>query len=346
MHLTYRDVSLSQLLLDPNNYRLDYGDSEQEVPESQIPDRQRDTRDKLEKERLSDLRESIIQNGFLEVDRIVVRPYEGESKQDLFVVVEGNRRTAALQGLIEDYKSGLITLTPQLIEKAGSISVVVIQAPPDERKQVATALMGIRHVSGPKKWTGYQSAKLIAELYRSGKSLTDIGALLGISSKDAGRRFRGYHAWKQMREDPVFGSRTETYHYALLLEFLTPHGAGRNWLRWSESKFLFESETARRRLYAAIIPAKEGERAEIGNPSDARAFQRALHEPVLRQLIEQGKPLHDLPKPPRDTEDRVPDLTWMCQFLTERWSPNPAEVELLREIISNATELVDAGVSA
>ena len=48
-------------------------------------------------ENLVTLKKSILTNGFLPVERMVVRPY-GDGDPQKYLVVEGNRRTAAIQG--------------------------------------------------------------------------------------------------------------------------------------------------------------------------------------------------------------------------------------------------------
>lgn len=71
--LTDETVTIKQLLLDPNNLRLDYDIVQDEIPELCFLNVQEETLDKLENENIDDLRESILSNGFIEVDRIVVR---------------------------------------------------------------------------------------------------------------------------------------------------------------------------------------------------------------------------------------------------------------------------------
>jgi hypothetical protein len=50
----------------------------------------------LRTEGLTELKNSILANGFLDFERIVVQPYE--PVDGLFLVIEGNRRVAAFGG--------------------------------------------------------------------------------------------------------------------------------------------------------------------------------------------------------------------------------------------------------
>lgn len=227
------------------------------------------------------------------MDRIVVRKLKEKTEPNFFVVVEGNRRAAAFKGLINDYHQGLIELPDTLVEKAKSISVICIGGDDDEIEDYKASLMGVRHVSGPKRWSGYQSARLINELYNSNKSFDDIGSLLGITGKDAKRRMSGYRAFMQMRDDDDFGDKAVQKHYTQLLEFLVPSKFGRNWLGWNEDSYQFENKDKLHRLYSAMT-GDENNRPEITNPTKARDFLQHLENEEDRKKIEDYVRLDEL----------------------------------------------------
>lgn len=62
--------------------------------------------DRIKKDSVTELKQSISENGFVEVERIVVRSY-GDRNDDRYLVVEGNRRTAALKLLELDHLGGV-----------------------------------------------------------------------------------------------------------------------------------------------------------------------------------------------------------------------------------------------
>lgn len=344
MELIDKNLKLSQLLLDPNNYRLDYERDVDKVEDDKVVAMQDETQDRLEKERLGELRESIVDNGFLEMDRIVVRRLKSFDKSDLFVVVEGNRRTAALKGLVEDYYSGFVDLPQSLLDKTNSIGVVCIEGDDDEIEDFAATLMGIRHVSGPKKWTGYQSARLIDDLFQDGKSLGEIGSLLGITAKDAGRRMRGYRAFLQMRGDKDFRDFSEKNHYTLFLEFLSPSRGGREWLDWDEDGYRFRDSKNLRRLYSAITSG-DGERPEINSPTDARDFLKHLRSKKHRKLIEKGIKLIDLPPFNLVTHDRLKELNKIYELFVDLKDEqlSTEEMNFLNKIYGEIDSLLSGG---
>ncbi|WP_052262331.1 ParB N-terminal domain-containing protein [Pseudoalteromonas luteoviolacea] len=278
-------VSLDQLMLDPNNYRLAYKGIEPVTSDDQVESLQNELEKKLSKEQLNDLMESILVNGFLDVDRIVVRKLKGSENK--YVVIEGNRRTAALKSLYRDHIDGYIVLSDSLLDKMSSLSVVLIDAISSEKidEQFKT-LMGIRHVSGPKQWTGVQRAKLVDDLFKLGKPANEVGKLLGISGIEANRRRNGYLAYLQMASDSKYGEYIQPKHYALLLEFVSNKYA-REWFGWKDGK-QFASKSKRRILYRHIVKLNDATSAEINNPTEARSFCKTIVNESVSSQIEKG----------------------------------------------------------
>src|SRR5271166_5270858 len=114
-------VSLDDLLLDPNNPRFsELGEELNPVLESRFAE------DKIQKNtfenmkdpmfEVAELRETIKTIGFLPMDRIVVRKWAGpQEAATKYVVVEGNRRVAALKWLLDLSSIGKENLTTEQI---------------------------------------------------------------------------------------------------------------------------------------------------------------------------------------------------------------------------------------
>jgi hypothetical protein len=84
---------------------------------------------------LAALRESIISNGFVPFEQIVVEAYSPEAVPPLYVVVEGNRRAAAITMILRDHEGGALTLTPEVLETLGTVSVIEIVGTEAERSR-------------------------------------------------------------------------------------------------------------------------------------------------------------------------------------------------------------------
>lgn len=275
-------VPLSKLLLDPDNYRVAKKTAEHKSNLYEIHDSQDEILKALKKQKLADLKDSILKNGFLTVDRIVVTLLEDGN----YLVIEGNRRVAAFKSLISDYEKGYLegVNIVDLIDKSQAISAVLVGGTENEIRDYSNALMGIRHVSGAKKWHGWQSAKLVNNMYENGQTLTDIGFMLGISAIDAGRRMRGYKAFQQLENDPAWGDKKEAHHYGLLLEYLAPNKEAKNWLGWSDNSKSFEATEHLHRVYKAISKKEDGT-YEVRNINDAREFIKRLDTPAGQKKI-------------------------------------------------------------
>lgn len=307
-------VGINQLMLDPNNYRLAYGPKAIAFDDNKVENVQGEVERQLAKEQLTELRDSIRENGFLEVDRIVVRGLGLDSYENKkYLVIEGNRRAAALKSLLEDHNDGFLVLDDELLKKLDSINVVLINSSnPDEIKNYANTLMGIRHVSGPKKWTGVQSAKLICNLFDQGKTATQISSLLGISAIEANRRRRGFLAYSQLAKDPNYGGNIESKHYTLLLEFVSKK-AIRDLLDWTDKKQINNTKY-RQIIYSHIVKESNENKPQITNPPQAREFVKALSIPRLKAQILNGVTYEDLGPISENTEDIDSELKRIKAF--------------------------------
>ncbi|MBL0546436.1 AAA family ATPase [Aeromonas jandaei] len=172
-----KDYSLSSLYLDPNNYR--FIDKEEYIPvsESDITDPKVQKRTTIlvagkRNEEIKDLLDSLRQNGYLPVDQIQIKKISDKK----FLVVEGNRRITALKRLQEIYDEGgdIGSLNPDVFKK---VPVVLYTGDNPSKHKI---LMGLKHISGNKKWAAINQAKLIESL------LTDDGLTEELICKSIG----------------------------------------------------------------------------------------------------------------------------------------------------------------
>jgi hypothetical protein len=334
MDIVNRVVSIKQLILDPNNLRLDYEVVNDDYAENDFLSLQEETLEKLESENIDDLRESILENGFIEIDRIVVKKSKIPSDSSPFyIVVEGNRRTAALKGLYNDFINGYIDVNEELEEQFSSINVCCINSDDEDKiASLSASLMGIRHVSGPKGWKGIQSAKLIYQLREKKREFKEIASLLGIEEKDAIRRYEGFLAFVQMKKDPSYSHKCQSNHYALLLEFLS-NKTSRTWLQWDGK--VFNKKDNIHIVYDHLIKEPAQKRAEINNTSDARLFNRHLE--IHQQQIENKVKLSSLPDLPKTSESKIKHVDRFTSFIN-----NIEEDDITEDLEASLNDLKDS----
>ena len=139
-------VSLASLYLDPNNFRFaDHEDYRAVVPEDVFKsDVQRRTTKLVlgsNQANVQDLMDSIQENGWFDLDPILVERREGGR----FLVVEGNRRVATLKYMQRRYAEDAIdlgSLDPAVFKRVP----VVLHDAADERQHLV--MMGLHHISG------------------------------------------------------------------------------------------------------------------------------------------------------------------------------------------------------
>lgn len=263
-------VRLENLLLDPNNPRFaELGQKFDTVPEQRFaePKVQQQTYERMKTPRfdVSELRDTIKNLGFLPMDRIVVRKWRGANgARERYVVVEGNRRIAALKWLIELQESGRETFTTEQVKNFTELEVLLLdeQAAPDNSRLI---LPGLRHVSGIKEWGPYQKARAVHALRESGMSPQEAAQSIGLSTRAANQLWRSYLALEQMGADEEFGEFAEPGLYSYFEEVFK-RGNIRDWLAWSDEQRKFVNEERIREFYGWMV----GETNDSGEQSEPK----------------------------------------------------------------------------
>lgn len=309
-----RTIPLSQILLDPNNFRFQGDAAVRKVAEARFAEDgvQNAAFARLKADGIAELKQSIMSNGFVPVERIVVRKLnapadvpaastsardsgeEADAAPHLFVVLEGNRRLASLRWLKSDHEAG-IDLPEQLLEVFDAVPVVVLES---DDESAYLAIMGIRHVGGVKEWGGYQSAQLVHELRKEHSlSAQDVGSRLGLSAVEINRRYRAFEAMEQMRASEEYSDHVTSELYPLFHEALVSPRV-RTWLSWDDGSMSFENEDEREKFYSLLSPyadtAGVKRPPKITSYSEIRELKTILdNEDAVQSLLDLEKPFSD-----------------------------------------------------
>ena len=192
-------AAVDDLMLDPLNPRLGRGNSGPDVKQSVVMDLMKDWT-------LDELAVSFIESGFWPQEALLVVKERLYGKAVL-VVVEGNRRLAALKflkqavdGQLNDPKWKEMVADekppPALFKKIPYIEV-------DSRKDVESFL-GFRHVTGIKEWKPAEKAEYISKLIEDSKlSYTEVMRKIGSKTPTVRQNYISYRLLLQMedRED-------------------------------------------------------------------------------------------------------------------------------------------------
>jgi len=289
-----KDIELSKLLLDPNNYRfLDRKKFKKKAltrfHEESV---QRATLESLEQSyQIDELKHSILTNGYVPMERIIVVPYK--ARPDHFLVVEGNRRVAALKSILKEEREGVTELTEAQRKSFSKIPCVVLKSSGGSLKHAERVIMGIRHIAGPREWGAYQQALLVSELKDDeGLEFREIGEMLGISSVEAARRYRAINALKFMEGDELFGKKAEPAFYRLFHELVSlPEVRSR--FGWSSEEDAF-TDVEQARQFFELISSDGKEDAKLQTYGDVRKLRTIVgHAKAEDCLFDPEQPLSE-----------------------------------------------------
>jgi hypothetical protein len=185
---------------------------------------------------------------------LVVRRYP--YAENCYLVLEGNRRLAALRWIADDYEAGVEVPKP-LLDTLEAIPVMIVEDEADPA--FYESLMGVRHVSGIRQWGGYQRAKLVVTLKDGHKlSSAEVADRLGMSAHEVNRRYRALKALQQMENDENYGDYAKSDMYPLFHEAVSLPVV-RNWLSWEQDEGQFTDEEQLHNFYQLITPNDEEE---------------------------------------------------------------------------------------
>jgi len=224
--------SIENMVLDPFNPRL---------PEGFTPKTDTETLICLYKNfDLDELADSISSNGFFDEEPIVVVPVilpdefrdisSAPGKNNAFLkylqlpdtqyyVIEGNRRVSTIKLLLsEDLRARLGVrnwpqLTPAVIEDISKIPAIVYPTRND-----VLPYLGIRHITGIKKWDSFAKARYIMHLLDEGNTIENIERDIGDKQQSIRKNAIAYNLLMQARDiaDYDISRATESFSFLIL----------------------------------------------------------------------------------------------------------------------------------
>lgn len=231
------NIPLQSLFLDPNNPRF-VGSKTTRIPDDQIDKEFNQTaamRMLVDNYGINKLRLNMEVNGYLPIDRIIVREFSSGK----YVVLEGNRRVCAAK-LINKYDSNGNVISPEVIESLQIIPCLIYTG---SISNAAWIFQGLRHITGILEWSSFHKAKLLVEQMESESlSLTDVGRRFGLTAHGAGQWVRGYYAYRQASTETDYIEEIDDRAYPYFQEVFGRSNAPiREWLEWDERSYKFKN---------------------------------------------------------------------------------------------------------
>jgi hypothetical protein len=153
--------------------------------------------------------DSISANGFFREEPLIVipkTPGKMDPEKDNFVVVEGNRRLAAVRLLLDKGLQQRIgakdvpSVSETIRDDLQKLPVGIY-----EKRPYVWAYLGFRHINGPKPWDALGKAMFVARVYEGqGLSLDKIAQQIGDRNITVKRLYRGFTLLRQAEREGSF----------------------------------------------------------------------------------------------------------------------------------------------
>ncbi|WP_431293414.1 ParB N-terminal domain-containing protein [Pedobacter sp. P26] len=145
---------------------------------------------------------SIKASGFFDNEPLIAVKENGKN-----VVIEGNRRLAAVKALINpqlaDFigiNKNLLSIPIELRNELDSLPVIFV----DDRKE-AWKFIGFKHINGPAKWGSYAKAQYISQIKNEYHiSLEEIASQIGDTHKTVQKLYQGLQVIEQAEKKGRF----------------------------------------------------------------------------------------------------------------------------------------------
>lgn len=300
-----KPIQLDKLLLDPNNPRFAEFIGERST--------QRDILNIIVRQfGVDDVLSSIAVSGYFSAEPLVCR----EMNDGTYVVVEGNRRLAAMLILSGDPRSE--DHASRRDKYAGIHAahgnppfdpVPAIVFTKDDGNDALLSYLGVRHIVSTKEWDSFAKAAWISNaLKNSNLTLSDIAEMIGDTRGTIQRMLLGFHFVEQAVSEGQFnpgnslrkgrGSNTQypfSWVYTILgyepvKKFLSLDGDPENPKPIPEDKL----DNAGLVISAMFGDSSKGKSPSIGDSREISDLARVLANPAKVAYLKQGKAVKEI----------------------------------------------------
>ena len=196
----FRRIPLANLLLDNQNPRLTL-DSAEPLDQDQLASLLWKTN------AVDEIALSIAANGYYEDEPLLAISENTEPGQnETFIVVEGNRRLAAVNILTNtDLRTALNALDLPRITHEMELELQTLPVSVHSTREELWTHIGFRHINGIKPWDGLGKSRYIAHIHETyDVPLDDIASRIGDKHSTVLRLYRGYRVLRQAECDLEF----------------------------------------------------------------------------------------------------------------------------------------------
>jgi hypothetical protein len=196
---------------------------------------------------IDELLQSMSANGYLDIEPLIVMQ---DPNSDCLIVLEGNRRLAALRLLREADPINRMWTSKEIRIRVPPVDDLLrstfhhVSVYAVDSRQRARSFIGFKHINGPAKWDAYAKAKFAADWYRSERphvSLEAIAGSIGDRHDTIKRMVSAIYVLEQAEREELFDTHdrnTRKFNFSHLYtalsrsQYMDYLGLGRTWARY------------------------------------------------------------------------------------------------------------------
>ena len=302
------DIEPQRLLFDPGNLRLLERDRRLlKTKAMQIgqPALQQRIEEILEASKSFDVKSlatSIANNGFLRHERLIVVRYDGER----YLVVEGNRRLAAVRFIIANYEGK--ELAPAVWASLRKLPCHLLEGDPivdltqgkraksaaerrlTKYRRVTAVYVGLRHLLGAKNWEPASRYEFQAELIlEEGWTLSQVANRFGRSITAVRRDLQAQVLYRDFTEWERRHQKSHELTYNAFSEAVRSRSI-KKWLGWSDTDKEIVNKPAEEAFFYFIA-------SRFPEVSDKRIDEEQEEPPSIEKAVRHLKDMLDLDDP-------------------------------------------------
>ena len=155
---------------------------------------------------LGELLQSISTSGYLDIEPLIVM-----GRQDDLIVLEGNRRLAALRLLTDPALASSCGITPPPVAPGKEVTFQTVSVYRVEHRNDARDFIGFKHINGAHRWDSIAKARYAASWLneerskgKDGLTLREIARRMGDRHSTLQRMVSGFYVLQQAEDEGIF----------------------------------------------------------------------------------------------------------------------------------------------
>lgn len=286
-------LCIDNILLDPQNPRFATKNRSYTISDFKDKNVQLEMIKKLETYKIKQLIDSIKENGFLSLERVVVVRLEQRSNK--YVVVEGNRRIAAIKLILMNEETDAELKNSLMEISVCVISGKVYENSQEERYKIAS----LAHLSGKVDWEDYQKAIFLHHIVTQyKKNCKEAGVEVGLGEYRAIAMFQAYEAylsiqrleWYQKSEEECC---TDEYYFPLFYKAMRSGSIKRDYFKVRSNVVCNRENLMNFCHWIGIINHQKFSDRQIKYKEQMKDLETVLKDPIAKQALEAGESLEE-----------------------------------------------------